>query len=722
MQVKSILLSFVFIVPSILYAQQQHYSIEEATLGLRTTLAQDDIQQLQWIPDESAFAQGVKTSYGEALIRKQVPSLDVDTLLRTSSVNKQLFNKNVLHEFPEIGWISNQEFYFAIENHYFIALKVDDREWEIRPWRVLPEHAENVTVENQRGQLAYTDANNLFLFDGDGKRHVVTDDKEAGIVNGKVVHRQEFGIEHGIFFSPQGNYLAFYRMDERMVEDYPIINWNTMPAVAHNTKYPFAGRNSHEVTLGVYNPKTEKTVFMETGISNDHYLTCVTWSPDERYIYIAILNREQNHLWLNQYDAQTGAFLKTLFEEADPKYVHPQYVLSFLPGSNDEFLWWSERSGFMHLYRYNTNGKLLNTVTQGDWLVNDIIGFHEKEKAVYILASKESPMEKHLYEVKWIKGEINRLDKNSGVHSAILSSNGAFVIDTWSNGTTPRTIDLLRTDGEREKNLLVSKDPLVNYQRPRVEDVSLKADDGTSLYGKLIYPTDFDPTRKYPVIVYLYNGPGVQLLSNSYPASGNLWYEYMAQRDYVVFSMDGRGSSNRGLAFEQAVFRNLGTLEMEDQMKGVKYLKSLPFVDKDRMGIHGWSYGGFMTASFMLRKPGVFAVGVAGGPVMDWKMYEVMYTERYMDTPRENPVGYENANLLTKTNQLTGKLLLIHGTQDSTVVWQHSVDFLREAVKNNKQVDYFIYPGYEHNVRGEDRPHLMQKISDYFDLYLKGSN
>jgi len=717
MPIKSIFLFFTFTLSSISYAQQKLYTIEEAARGLKTSLAQKNLEQLHWIPNENAFAQVTTTPYGEALIKTQVPGLKTDTLLRSSSLNNQLFRKDVLQQLPDIQWLSDDECYFAIQNHYFIAFE-EEGEWGIRPWNVLPETAENVFV-GEDYQLAYTMGNNLYMVDRQGQQHQVTQDKDAGIVNGKIVHREEFGIDKGIFFSPKGNYLAYYRMDERMVEDYPVINWDTTPAIAHSIKYPFAGRTSHEVTLGVYNPKTRKTVYMKTGTPKDHYLTGITWNPDEQFIYIAILSREQNHLWLNQYDAQTGELLRTLFEETDPKYMHPQHGLTFLPASNEEFLWWSQRDGFMHLYRYNTEGNLLNAVTQGEWLVNEIVGFNPKKREVYVLTSKESPMEKHLYAVEWENGRMQRLDTDVGVHTATASSNGEYLIDIWSNGTTPRVVDLLSAHGKWKKNLLVSDNPLSAYRRPKVESVQLTADDGTPLYGKLIYPTPFDPSKKYPVIVYLYNGPNVQLLSNSFPGSGNLWYEYMAQRGYVVFTMDGRGSANRGLAFEQAVFRNLGTVEMADQMKGVEYLKSLPFVDGKRLGIHGWSFGGFMTTSFMLRKPDVFAVGVAGGPVMDWKLYEVMYTERYMDTPQENPQGYEIANLLTKSDQLQGKLLLIHGAQDSTVLWQHSMNFLQEAVKNRKQVDYYVYPDHEHNVRGADRVHLMQKISDYFDLYLK---
>ncbi|SEW34822.1 dipeptidyl-peptidase-4 [Chitinophaga sp. YR573] len=713
MRIKSIFI--LLALPLAGYAQQKQYTIAEATLGIYTNLAPADIKQLSWIPGEESLSSVVK---GEILIKQYLPGLTTDTILRLNELNEQLQNRYIFRNMPVVDWLDNKTFLLAKGTQYFMVSR-GERGWGTRLWRELPEGAENEDVNKQTRQIAYTKDNNLFLLDASGKTHAITNDTDGGIVNGQSVHRQEFGIDRGIFFSPKGNYLAFYRMDQRMVEDYPLIQWDQVPATVHYTKYPFAGRTSHEVTLGVYNPKTGQTIFLETGTPKDHYLTCVTWSPDEQYIFIAILNREQDHLWLNKYDAQTGKLVKTLFEETDPQYVHPQHALYFLPDNNDQFIWWSQRDGFMHLYRYNTGGKLLNQVTKGDWVVNDISGFNAAKKTLYIIAAKESPMEKHLYSVNYENGKLALLDNSAGVHTVKVSSSGNYVTDRWSNATTPRNIEVYSTDKKWKETLLKSPDPLAEYERPRIEQITLKANDNTPLYGKLIYPTGFDSTKQYPVIVYLYNGPGVQLLSNSFPFSGNLWYEYMAQHGYIVFTMDGRGSSNRGVKFEHATFRQLGTVEMDDQLKGVEFLKSRSFVDSTRMGIHGWSFGGFMTTSFMLRKPGVFACGVAGGPVMDWKMYEVMYTERYMDTPQENPEGYENANLLTKAGNLKGKLLLIHGTIDSTVVWQHSIKFLKAAVDKKAQVDYFVYPGYEHNVRGYDRIHLMQKVSDYFDLYLK---
>jgi dipeptidyl-peptidase-4 len=699
-------------------AQQKQFTMTEATLGIKSTLAPKNLKQLNWVPEQNAYVYLVGAAKNEALLRTTVPQMKSDTLIRLSEINEQLFAKNELKALPEIKWANKNQFYFSSNGNYFFAEQKNGR-WQYSKWANLPDNADNIKVDNKSRQIAYTVDNNLFLKDIYGKNRQVTNDTDKDIISGQSVHRNEFGIDGGIFFSPKGNFLAFYRMDQRMVNDYPIIDWSGVPAKNKGIKYPMAGGTSHQVTVGIFNPITGQTIYIKTGEPKDQYLTCVTWSPDEQYIYVALLNRAQNNLWLNQYNAQTGAFVKTLFEETDPKYVEPQHELTFLPGSNTEFIWWSQRDGYMHLYRYNIQGKLLNQVTKGEWLVNDIAGVNANEKELIITATKESAMEKHIYAVNWQNGKINRLDDAPGIHVADVNTDGTYIIDRYQNKDIPRIAQVKATDKNWSKNILTATDPLAAYERAKVENVTLKADDGTPLYGKLIYPTGFDPAKKYPVIVYLYNGPHVQLVTNTFPASGNLWYEYMAQHGYLIFTMDGRGSGNRGLKFEQATFRQLGTVEMNDQLKGVNYLKSLSFVDADRMGVHGWSFGGFMTTSLMLRHPGIFKCAVAGGPVIDWSMYEIMYTERYMDTPQENPKGYADNNLLTKTKNLEGKLLMIHGALDNTVVWQHSINFIKNCVDNGVQIDYFVYPNHEHNVQGKDRVHLMQKITDYFDDFLK---
>ena len=700
-------------------AQKKQFTIAEGTNGMSTTLMPTGIKNASWQPGTDNFWQSEQKNNADGWTVIDCANDGTQATVYAIPQNKE--GKAAI--VPAIKWLDkNDAWYMNGKDVMLATISGNNMNWSTSKLATIPDDAEHTTIDNSR-KIAWTIDNNLWLWDKEKGTVQVTAETNKDIICGQSVHRDEFGIDRGIFFSPKGNYLAYYRMDQSMVKDYPVINWAVTPAKVENVKYPMAGGTSHEVTLCVYDPSTGKTVAMQTGDGEkDHYLTSVTWSPDEKYIFIAILNRDQNHLWLNKYNAATGEKVKTLFEETDPKYVHPMHSLTFIPWAENEFIWWSERDGFDHLYLYNTDGRLIRQVTRGKWLVNEIAGINAAGHKLIITASKESPVEKHIYAVSIDKDFMERIDMEPGMHSALCSQDGKYVLDVFNGAANPRTIYLRSTSGSYPftKLLIKAEDPLAAYDRPEIHNVNITAADGvTTLFGKLILPTNFNPNKKYPVIVYLYNGPGVQLIHNSFPESGNLWYEYMAQHGYVVFTMDGRGSSNRGLAFEQCTFRHLGDIEMADQMKGVEYLKSLPFVDADRMGVHGWSYGGFMTTSLMLKHPGVFKCAVAGGPVMDWKMYEVMYTERYMDRPQDNPEGYENANLLDKVKNLQGKLLLIHGTQDATVVWQHSIDFIQKCVDEGIQVDYFVYPGYEHNVRGKDRVHLMQKISDYFDEYLK---
>lgn len=696
-----------------LFAQKQKFTMAEAVNGLRSNLAVKNISQFSFSKDGKSYIQSVKNGY----LITDIKTGKTDTLVSLNRLNGNLQTEDKFKNLPPVKFQSASKGIFSQDNQYF-WLEKSGKNWSVKKGSGLQKEAENIKAFSDNSAFVYTVKNNLYL-NKNGKVTAITDDKDENIVNGQAVHRNEFGIDTGTFIAPDNNKVAFYRMDQTMVADYPVIDWSVTPAQNHNIKYPMAGSKSHEVTLGVYDIKNNSKKFLNIDGDKEQYLTAVSWSPDSKYIFVGVLNRDQNDLKMNMYDASTGNFVKTIFEEKSDKYVEPQHALLFLPKSNTDFLWQSQRTGYNHLFQYNIYNGLVKQITKGEWLVTDVLGFNAAKNEVFVQGTKESPLEKHLYKVNLNSLKQERLDKEPGVHTGILSSDGNFIYDSYSNADVARKVNVINTSNLTSKNILTAENTLKNYDRPEIKNVTMRADDGTLLYGKIILPTDFDASKKYPAIVYLYNGPHLQLVTNSFPASGNLWYEYMAQNGYIVFTMDGRGSSNRGLKFEQAVFRHLGETEMNDQMKGVDYLKSLPYVDSSRLGIHGWSFGGFMTTSFMLKHPEVFKVGVAGGPVIDWNMYEIMYTERYMDTPQENPDGYKKASLLDKVQNLKGHLLMIHGAQDDVVVWQHSVKFLKAAVDNGVQLDYFVYPGHQHNVLGKDRVHLMQKVTDYFNEYLK---
>lgn len=579
-------------------------------------------------------------------------------------------------------------------------------------------------------RLAFTEGNNLAILSPDGQTTIVTRETKEGIVCGQAVHQREFGITKGTFWSPTGSALAFYRMDESMVTTYPLVNIDTRCATLVPHKYPMAGMKSHEVTVGVYNVSTGQTVWLETGLPKEKYLTNIAWSPDEKSIYIAELNRDQNEMHLVRYSAITGKKEADLFTETDHRYVEPQHPVLFLPNDPDKFIWQSEADGYNHLYLYDTTGRELRKLTGGEWLVTKVLGFSADGNKLIFEGTAPHPvspnmqgtgMQRYIWEVDLKTSDImNCLSWKVGVHRWLLSPSGEYAIDYISSPSTPRDIDLVRVkDAKVISTLLSAPDPFKSYRMPKIQTGHILAADGkTRLNYRLILPPDMDETKKHPTIVYVYGGPHAQLVTGNWQNGARGWDIYMASRGYVMFTVDGRGSANRGHAFESVIHRNLGVNEMADQVKGVEFLKSLPYVDADRIGVHGWSYGGFMTTNLMLTYPDIFKVGVAGGPVIDWSNYEIMYGERYMDRPQDNPEGYKNANLKLKAGNLKGHLLMIHGDIDPVVVWQHSLGFLKACVDANTYPDYFVYPRHEHNVTGKDRPHLHEKITRYFDDYL----
>ena len=589
----------------------------------------------------------------------------------------------------------------------------------------LNEKAANLDFCKENGYVAYTVESNLCIaHEGEKDLQINPDEKKADpmdIVYGQAVHRNEFGIYKGTFWSPKGNCLAFYRMDQSMVTAYPQVNTTTRIATLEPDKYPMAGMTSHKVTVGVYHIQSGKTVYLQAGDPTDRYFTNISWSPDEKSIYVIELNRDQNHSQLVRYNAETGAKEAMLFEETHPKYVEPQHPIVFLPWDSNQFIYWSQRDGFHHLYLYNKEGQLIKQLTQGDWLVQDILGFNTARKEMIIASTEISPLQTNIFSLNVKTGKRTLLGQQDGTHSARLSASGTYLIDNFTSFNVPREISILPTNGKTGINLLTATDPMKEqYNLPEITLGTIKAADGkTDLYYRLIKPVNFDPNKKYPAIIYVYGGPHAQLIHNNrfYDARG--WDLYMAQKGYVMLTVDSRGSDNRGLEFENCTFRQLGVEEMKDQVEGAKFLQSLPYVNADKIGVHGWSFGGFMTTNLMLTYPEIFKVGVAGGPVIDWQYYEVMYGERYMDTPQTNPEGYKNSNLKLKAGNLKGRLEVIIGGADPTCVPQHSYTFLRACIDAGTHPDFFVYPEDGHNMMGRDRVHLHEHITHYFEDHLK---
>ena len=582
----------------------------------------------------------------------------------------------------------------------------------------------------QSRAVAFVKGDNLYVCNAQGTHKQLTKDGSRDIVYGQSVHRDEFGIYKGTFWSNDGQKLAFYRMDQSMVADYPLVDIDTRIATETPIRYPMAGEKSHLVTVGIYDLKTDKTVYLNTGDPTDRYFTNIAWSPDGKLIYLIELNRAQNHYSLDAYDATTGNKTATLYTESSDKYVHPMHAITFLPWDNSRFILQSEKDGYNHLYLFDTSGKQIKQLTTGKWVVIDLMGFNAKTKEAIILSTEASPIQNNLYAVNLQTGARRLLDNGKGCHAnttgeggshkIALSSSGQWILDSYTEPTVPRNIDIVNVALAKATRYFTADNPWKGYTVPEYSCGTIKAADGTTdLYYRMVKPTNFDPNKKYPAIIYVYGGPGVRNVEARWHYWSRGWETYMAQKGYLLFILDNRGSSARGLAFEQATFHHLGVEEVKDQMKGVEYLTSLPYVDKDRMGVHGWSFGGFMTTNLITTHPEVFKVGVAGGPVIDWKWYEVMYGERYMGTPQNNPKGYAESSLLPKAKNLKGKLQIITGMNDPVVVPQHCLNFLQECIKVGTQPDFFVYPGEPHNMRGHQSTHLHERISQYFDDYLK---
>lgn len=598
-----------------------------------------------------------------------------------------------------------------------IRMNLEDREAEVV--LTLSEEAEHIERSPKMAIAYVIDGNVYVTVPGEDSPRMITDDASADLVYGEAAHRSEFGITKGLFWSPDGTKLAFYRIDQSNIPDYPLIDQQVIPATTNNIRYPMAGQASQIVTFGIYDLESQETVYLDTEEGSDQYLTNITWSPDNQKVYLAIVNRGQDHLWLTRFDASSGEEEAVLFEETDEQYVEPEHGLMFVPESDNEFLWFSERDGYQHLYHYAADGQLIRQTTSGEFDVEEFLGFSQNNESILVSARAESPLESHLYRVELAGMRMIKLSDEHGSHSATVSPSGDRIIDTWSSTDVPRRANLISSKkGKVEEELFESDNPFEGLEVGQMEIITLAGEGGTPLYGRIIKPADFDETKQYPAIVYVYGGPHVQLVQDRWMGGASMYLYYLAQQGYVVWTLDNRGTPGRGIDFEQETFRQLGTKEVQDQETGVTYLKSLPFVDADRIGVHGWSYGGFMTTSLLTKGETDFKVGVAGGPVIDWHLYEVMYTERYMDTPEENPTGYEEAALIDAIDNLESKLLIIHGQQDDVVVPQHSFQYVRKAVERGIQLDYFPYPTHEHNVRGRDRMHLLEKITEYFDQHL----
>ncbi len=687
---------------------QKELTLEEAVMGQYSKFYPKQIFGFNWIPKTEDFA--YSKGYID-LVKSDVKGKE-ESLINIMKLNELVGSK--FQYFANVEWKDENSIY-VYQGSDFVVFHLNEMAGQ---YIKLPENSKNHVIHKPTGRIAFTKDNNIYItdfneFQSDSyeikEPTAVTDFDDPNIVSGQAIARSEFGITGGLFWSKDGNQLAFYQKDESEVHDYPLLNINEYPGELNSIKYPMAGQKSEKAKVGIYDLDGENVSYISPKSGDESYLTNFSWSPDGKKVLIAEVNRDQDHMWLSAY-TNKGEFIKTVFEEKSDTWVEPERPALFVGASNDQFVWVSERDGFDNFYLYSINDGLIKQLTANEFPVKSILNSN-KEGEVFFTATGDNPLNTMVYKVDQ-NGNQELITEAEGTHSAVVHNEGKFVFSNYSSHDVPSR-SVIYKNGKEYKELIKAVNPLKDHKIKHAEIGTIEAKDGTQLYTRMIKPYDFDSTAKYPVLVYVYGGPHAQLITNRWLDGASLWMHYLANQGYIVYTVDNRGSANRGAKFEHVIHRQLGTVELEDQLAGANYLKSLPFVDSDRIAVHGWSFGGFMTGTMMMKASDVYNVGVAGGLVTDWKFYEIMYGERYMDRPEQNEKGYKSASLLENADKLEGDLLMIHGTADNVVVMQHNLALVQKFVELGIQVDFFPYPMHEHNVRGKDRVHLMRKVLDY---------
>ena len=550
----------------------------------------------------------------------------------------------------------------------------------------------------------------------DGKERAITQGGTEEIRKGELdwVYPEELDIKTAYWWSPDSSAIAFLEMDERKVSQYPMVDFSSPSGAAEMERYPVAGGANPIVRVFVASLAGGEPRAMDAGAETDVYIPRVNWLADSKHLAIQRLNRTQTELDLLIADVSTGNSRVALTEK-DPYWINVSDDLFFLKDGK-RFLWSSERSGYRHLYLYDLESKELAQLTRGDWEVAAVDGVDETRGLIYFTATEKSPLERHLYRVALDGSGFTRLTKEEGTHAAVLAPNASAFIDTFSNTAAPPRQDLCRADGSRIAAINENKvTELADFHLSPTEFLSVKSHDGVQLNASIIKPPDFDPQKKYPVLVFTYGGPHAQVVRNAWGGATFLWHQLMAQKGYIIFALDNRGSAGRGHLFEEPIHFRLGAQELSDQRDGVAYLKTLPYVEGNRIGIWGWSYGGHMTLHAMFEASGEFKAGFAGGPVTDWRYYDSIYTERYMGLPQKNKVNYEESSPVKNAAHLKGKLLIAHGTGDDNVHFANTLAVMNDLIDAGKYVEVLAFPGRGHGVSDPPaRRVLMQRVTQFF--------
>lgn len=659
--------------------------------------------------------------------RTRIECRDLDFKIRweiSLSTLSKVLNKK-LNEFPSLYFAEDEMAIFIFDNEVYSLLLCSG---EISLFGEISSEAENLTFHPTSLSIAYTINNQIWIKHPKEAPFLLYEETEKGISINKIPSRDEFGISETLFWSPDGKKLAFYRVDEKSVSSYPIVNIKDPIAELQMIKYPMAGNASEKVTLGISQLLDKNTIIInsenETGSNFNHhesYKTCVKWSPDSQFLYLVELQRDQQKYELKFYNPHTGQLEKILYTEENSRYVEPQHKIHF---TNDgQLIFQSRRDNFNHLYLLNINNGSVHQLTFGDWEVTKLIGIKEDE--IYFQATLPTPIDRTLYTVNYKDKQhpIRPLYTKKGTTEITIHPQAQYSIATHHSSKNSGQLLFLNEKETIIKELLQLENPFTDYNLPQQEvgTITIGKDE---VYYRITYPNDYNQKDNWPLVYYLYGGPHVQLIRNEWGSGTKGFEEMMALKGYVTFCIDPHGSDNRGVQFESAIWRNIGAVQTDDYIYALDWLLQREYkINSQKIALYGWSFGGFMTTRLLLSYPERFQVGVAGGAVIDWRYYEVMYTERYMQKPEENPEGYNNNSLINllsdqiKENQL----YLIHCDNDPVVLWQHTLSFIKVCNQKGIDVDYYVFPGHKHNVIGPERVHLMQKVANKIDQCLSPS-
>jgi len=579
----------------------------------------------------------------------------------------------------------------------------------------------NVKLSPDGSMVGFVRDHNLYIVNlVTGVETALTRDGTNNILNGEFdwVYEEEFGLADAWRWSPDSKKIAFWRFDQTRVQEFNLVDETSYYNKIYPLKYPKVGGENALIKIGVIDVKKRNTKWMDLGKDEDIYIPRIFWTNSSSILAMVRLNRAQNHLDILMANTRNGRS-KIIISDEDPCYVDVQHDNSFLR-DKDQIIFSSESSGYRHAYIYDYKGNLVQQVTSGEWEITEVVGVDEKENWLYFYGKKDSPLEQHVYRVRLDGSEMTRISPQAGWHTPIFSPDYQHFIDTYSNSTTPSKTVLNSSDGDALRVLNEGGIDLIaerNFVFPEFKTIT--TDDGVELNAYLMKPHNFNPKKKYPILVYGYGGPGSQKVVNRWKDYRDNWHQYMLQQGYLIFCLDNRGTGGRGKEFENLAWGDLSKWSIYDQIQGAKYLQALPFVDKDRLGFWGWSGGGYLTIGLMTRAADYFKVGVAVAPVTDFKTYDTIWTERHMGLLSINAEGYEKANLNNYVDGLKGKLLIIHGTQDDNVHYQNTLFFINRCVELNKPIDSFFYPNRNHSIQGGNtRLHLFTKMTDYFTTNL----